>query len=71
MNRYKKIVSFVCALCMMVGLLPVTVNATDNGEIEKAFHGIPQYFQTDYDILNFGKLIEKICVKLTSKNGIL
>lgn len=54
MNRYKKIVSFVCALCLMVGLLPVTVNATDNGEIEKAFHGIPQYFQTDYPETMFG-----------------
>ena len=54
MKRYEKIVSFVCALCLMVGLLPVTVNATDYGEIEKAFHGIPLYFQTDYPETMFG-----------------
>lgn len=54
MNRYKKIVGFVCALCLMVGLLPVTVNATDYGEIEEAFHGIPLYFQTDYPETMFG-----------------
>lgn len=54
MNRYEKIVSFVCALCLMVGLFPVTANAVDYGENKNAFHGVPLYFQTDYPDTTFG-----------------
>ena len=33
MNRYKKIVSYICVLCLMSGMLPVRTNATTVEEI--------------------------------------
>ena len=45
MNRYKKLVSFLCALCLMAGFLPAKANASS---LKASFNDVPLYFQTDY-----------------------
>ena len=55
MNQFRKIIVFICALCLMVGFMPVKTMAADYEENRMVYFEVPHYFQNDYPKVRYGK----------------